>query len=34
MHLRDAVERLVTPSRVEELSRNCPDARPATAGVS
>jgi site-specific recombinase XerD len=34
MHLRDAVERLVAPVGVEELSRNCPDATLAKAGVS
>lgn len=34
LHLRDAVERLVAPAGVEELSGNCPDTTRATAGVS
>ena len=34
LHLRDAVERLVAPAGVEELSSNCPDATRSTAGVS
>jgi len=34
LHLRDAVERLVASTGVEELSRNCPDATIVTAGVS